>query len=252
MMADLDVHPDADGLAAAAAGLFVSEARSAIAARGRFVVALSGGSTPLGAYRRLAALEFASKTDWRHIHLFWGDERCVPPDDPDSNYGQALRTLIGQVPIPAAQVHRVRGELAPDVAAREYERDLHTYFVAPGAIAAAEDWPRFDLILLGLGVDGHTASLFPGAVVLHERTRWVVGYWVDSVRGWRVTLTPPAINAARVVAFLVSGTDKAERLKQVLTGPWQPDVFPAQIIRPNRGQSRWLIDAAAAARLQRG
>jgi 6-phosphogluconolactonase len=248
-MADLDIYPDADGLATAAAELFAFHAQAAIAARGRFVVALSGGSTPLETYRRLVTLQFSSQTDWLNIHLFWGDERCVPPDHPDSNYGQALRALIEQVPIPAPQVHRVRGELAPDAAALEYERELRAFFVPTRGVAAAEDWPRFDLVLLGMGADGHTASLFPGAAALHESTHWVVGYWVDAARGWRVTLTPPAINSSRAVAFLVSGADKAVRLKQVLTGPQNPDSLPAQIIRPTRGQCRWLIDDAAAAQL---
>ncbi len=245
---DVEVYPDAAAMAEAAAALFVSLAREAIAARGRFAVALSGGSTPEEMFHRLTMPEFASQTEWPGIHLFWGDERCVPLDHPDSNYGAARRALIDHVPIPAEQVHRMHGEWPPETAAAEYERELRAFFGAGGPVPAAA-WPRFDLVLLGMGPEGHTASLFPGSAVLHETSRWVTASFVDAAHGWRITLTPPAINAAREVAFLVKGIDKAERLKQVLTGPVQPDLVPAQIVRPTAGRLRWLVDSAAAAEL---
>jgi 6-phosphogluconolactonase len=243
----VDVFRSASELSEAATTLFVSLAREATAARGRFAVALSGGATPLELFRRLAKPEFVSQTDWSRIHLFWGDERCVPPGHPDSNYGAARQTLIERIPIPDAQVHRMRGEWAPETAAVEYERELRAFFEEPAAAQPA--WPRFDLVLLGMGSDGHTASLFPGAAVLRETSRWVAAYFVDAAHGWRITLTPPALNAGRLVAFLVAGADKAERLRQVLIGPAQPERLPAQIIRPVAGRLRWLLDAAAAAEL---
>jgi 6-phosphogluconolactonase len=252
---DVEMYPDAEALAEAAATLFVTLTREAIAARGRATVALSGGSTPLGLFRRLATPQFVSQTNWSKIHLFWGDERFVPPDHPDSNYGAARQALIEHVPIPADQVHRMRGELPPETAAEEYERELRAFFAQGRDLSS---WPRFDLLFLGLGADGHTASLFPGAAVLHETSRWVVAYFADAAprptlpgltHAWRITLTPPVINAARTVAFLVSGADKAECLEQVLAGPEQPDLIPAQIVRPTEGHLRWLVDAAAAAEL---
>jgi len=234
---ELRVHPDAASLARAAAQHFVTLATAAIAARGQFVVALSGGSTPRATYRLLASDEFAARVDWPRVRVFWGDERCVPPDHSDSNYRMARETLLDEIPIPAENVHRIRGELPPDQAATAYQAELEAVLGAGG---------RFDLILLGMGEDGHTASLFPGTVALHEQTRWVVAHYVDKLSAWRVTLTPVAINAAAHVTFLVSGAGKAERLREVLDGLHQPDVLPAQIVRPTDGRLLWLADAAAA------
>ncbi len=248
----VEVYPDAVSLARAAVEHFVALAAEAISTRGRFAVALAGGSTPRATYRLLAADEFAARVDWRHVHVFWGDERCVPPDHPDSNYRMARQTLLDAVPLPADNVHRIQGEMEPTRAAAQYERTLRAFFSssAGGRDAGNEETPaRFDLVLLGMGGDGHTASLFPGTMAIGEQTRWVVAHHVEKLSAWRVTLTPVAINAAANVTFLVSGAGKAERLQQVLAGPYRPDVLPAQIVRPGRGRLRWLVDAAAAALL---
>jgi len=257
-MSEIKVYPDPTSLAWAAAEHFVAQATEAVAARGLFTVALSGGSTPRSTYALLASAdnadrsgrqhprEFALRVDWPRVHVFWGDERCVPPDHTDSNYCMGREVLLDHVPIPRRNVHRIRGEMEPEQAANEYERTLQSFFDArPG-----EPSPQFDLILLGMGGDGHTASLFPGTASVHEEARWVVAHYVDKLSAWRVTLTPVVVNAAAHVTFLVAGAGKAERLHQVLAGRYQPDVLPAQIVRPTDGQLLWLVDAAAAARLQ--
>lgn len=239
-MADIRVYPDAASLARAAAELFVTLAAEAIAARRRFAVALSGGSTPRVTYALLADDEFATRLDWPRVHVFWGDERCIPPDDPESNFRLAEGALLSHVPIPPDNVHRVRGELEPEAAAQAYAAELRTFFGAP--------WPRFDLVLLGMGADGHTASLFPGTTAVEERERAVVAVYVERLRAWRVTLTLPVINAAHHVLFLVTGATKAETLQAVLEGP--DGRFPAQQIRPASGHLIWLVDVAAASQLK--
>jgi 6-phosphogluconolactonase len=205
-------------------------------------VALSGGSTPRATYALLATVEFASLVDWPRVHVFWGDERCVPLDDPDSNYRMARETLLDHVPLPTRNVHRIRGEMDPEAAAQAYAAELRAFF--------GTQWPSFDLVLLGMGNDGHTASLFPGSATLHEDTRAVVAVTAhyEDRPAHRVTLTPPAINSARQVVFLVAGAAKAETLQAVLEGP--ADRFPAQFIRPTSGQLAWLVDSAAASRLK--
>jgi 6-phosphogluconolactonase len=240
-MSEFRVYPDAASLARAAAGHFVTLSTAAIATRGRFVVALSGGSTPRATHALLATGEFAAGVDWPHVHVFWGDERCVPPDHPDSNYRMARETLLDRVPIPADNIHRIRGELDPDQAATTYQAELEAVLDADG---------QFDLILLGMGADGHTASLFPGTAALHEHTRWVVAHYVDKLSAWRITLTPVIINAAAHVTFIVAGSGKAGRLREILAGPYQPDVLPAQIVKPTNGRLLWLADAAAAVDLR--
>lgn len=240
-MAEIRAYPDAASLARAAAEHFVTLAAEAMVIHGQFVVALSGGSTPRIAYTLLASDEFAARVDWPRVRVFWGDERCVPPDHPDSNYRMARETLLDRIPIPTENVHRMRGELSPDQAATAYQAELEAVLGAGG---------QFDLILLGMGADGHTASLFPGTAALHEQTRWVVAHYVDKLAAWRITLTPAAINAATHVIFVVSGADKAERLREVLAGPYQPDILPAQIVRPADGRLLWLVDAAAVVHLR--
>lgn len=237
----LQVCPDAAALADAAAELWVSRAAAAIAARGRFAVALSGGATPRATYVLLATAAWADRVDWPYVHVFWGDERCVPPDHPESNYRLAREALLDHVPLRATNVHRIRTERDPREAAADYEQTLRDFF---GPVCG----PRFDLVLLGMGTDGHTASLFPGTAAVHEQERWVVAHCVPQLAAWRVTLTPVALNAAAQVAFLVSGAEKAAPLGHVLSGPYQPDVWPAQVVRPSDGQLLWLVDAAAVAR----
>jgi 6-phosphogluconolactonase len=223
----------------------VAHARHAIAYRGRFLLALSGGSTPRPLYELLASPRFATRIDWTRVHMFWGDERCVPPDQPESNYRMAREALLDHVPLPPANVHRIRGEDEPAEAAAAYEELLGAFF------GSREISPKdsFDLVLLGMGADGHTASLFPGSAAARETRRWVVASPGPQPGSWRVSLTPVLLNAAENVTFLVTGADKAERLKDVLENG-QPDLLPAQLIRPTHGALHWMIDAAAAARLR--
>ena len=237
-MGEVRILPNAEHLAIAAAEHFIALAGEAIAARGLFSVAFAGGSTPRATYALLATEEYAGRVDWSRVHVFWGDERCVPPEHVDSNYRMARETLLDDVPLPAQNVHRVHGEMAPEDAASDYEKTLRLFF--------GDDVPRFDLVLLGMGSDGHTASLFPGMAMLHEERRWAVAHHVDSVRGWRVTLTPVVINVALNVIFIVSGETKAKRVALVLKGPYLPKALPVQLISPVDGRLLWLLDAAAA------
>jgi 6-phosphogluconolactonase len=229
-----------NALADAVAQHIVVQAESALASTGRFTLVLSGGSTPRAAYLRLAARGSRLNLDWQRTHVLWGDERCVPPDDPRSNYRMAKEALLDRVPVPAGQIHRIRGENDPPTAAAEYERDLRTLL----------GFHPLDLVLLGLGDDGHTASLFPGQPAVRETERWVMAVLAPAGDMWRVTLTPAVLNLARNVTFIVSGESKAERLAQVLEGPFTPDLLPAQAIRPTQGRLTWLVDQAAADRLQ--
>lgn len=236
------VFSDAESLAGAAADAVARIASEAIAARGRFTLVLAGGSTPRRLYARLAAAGQAG-VDWPRVHVFFGDERCVPPDDPASNFRMAAETLLDAVPLPRGQVHRIRGEDDPALAALAYEQEIRRTFRSATP-------PAFDLVLLGMGDNGHTASLFPGVAALREQVRWVVPQYVEVMHTWRVTLTLPLINAARHVVFLVEGAGKAQTLREVLRGPYQPDVLPAQLIQPAAGRLQWLVDAAAASRLE--
>jgi 6-phosphogluconolactonase len=249
--AQVDVVPNADVLMQAAAESFVRCAADAIRASGRFVVALSGGSTPKSLYALLATARYASRVDWPCVHVCWGDERCVPLGDPASNYRMAREALLDHVRVPEENVHRIHGEDEPAAAAAAYERDLRDFFRNPEGPPRPTAGARFDLVLLGMGDDGHTASLFPGMTALRETRRWVVAERVTAVSMWRVTLTPVVINAAAEVTFLVSGGEKAVMLRRVLEGPYEPDELPAQVVSPGDGRLRWLVDAAAAADLER-
>jgi 6-phosphogluconolactonase len=238
---------DANRLAQAAADLFVDIGSRAIAARGRFSVVLSGGSTPKHLYNLLASQAYRHTVDWDNVYIFWGDERCVPPDHPDSNFRMARQALLDHVPIPEVNIFRIHVELDPLHAASEYERRLHRFFAQGDT--EKEGSLSFDLVYLGMGDDGHTASLFPGVDALHELESWVAAYFVEKLGAWRITLTPVVINAAENVVFLVSGSKKAERLQQVLYGSYQPGTLPAQIVQPSGGNLIWLVDEAAAALL---
>lgn len=246
----LEVKSSAEGVAAEAADRFVALAETAISARGRFGVALAGGSSPLACYSLLARAPRRDAVDWSRVHFFWGDERCVPPDDPESNYGAAARTLLDHLPVPPAGIYRIRGEIAPDRAAAEYEALLLSWLDEEGSRGA------LDLVLLGLGADGHTASIFPGTDIfrreldgVNPRKRWVVPVFTPSRSRWRVTFTTVPINQAREVVFLVTGASKAPTLRQVLAPPGNAIRFPAQLIRPAQGRLRWLVDEAAAAEI---
>ncbi|HEY1292986.1 MAG TPA: 6-phosphogluconolactonase [Chloroflexota bacterium] len=240
-MTAIRVLPDAAALADAAARQIVERAQAAIDARGVFSIALSGGSTPRELHHRLASAPLAQRVDWQRVHVFFGDERCVPPDDPQSNYHMAQETLLSRVPIPPAQVHRMRGELPPEEAAADYTGQLEAFF--------EDEPPRLDVIVLGMGDNGHTASLFPGLTAVHEQQRWVVAENVPEVGMWRITLTPVVLNLGHQVLFLVAGEAKASMLREVLEGAYAPDERPAQIVRPAPGEVIWLVDAAAAAKL---
>ncbi|HNU85053.1 MAG: 6-phosphogluconolactonase [Pseudomonadota bacterium] len=245
-MTHLDIFSSPAALAGAAATLFAAQAAGAVSARGRFTTALSGGRTPETLYGLLAAPPFASQIPWGRVHLFWGDERCVPPDHRESNYRFARERLLDHVPIPPGNVHRIRGEMEPAEAAALYEKLLRDFFGPHG-----DPLFTFDLVLLGLGEDGHTASLFPGTGPIRETARWVVGHDVDARKGWRITLTPAAINAARTVVFLVAGKTKAAAARDVLEGSCRPGALPAQAIRPLHGELRWMLDREAAQLLRR-
>jgi 6-phosphogluconolactonase len=212
----------------------------AIRRHGRFTWALAGGSTPRRLYSLLAQPPFLSCVAWSRVEFFWGDERCVPPDHPVSNFRMARETLLDVIQPDPAHVHRMHGEETPSTAVTDYEAELHRSF----GLHAGSPPPRFDLILLGMGADGHTASLFPHSAALREMQRWVT---FDAVAG-RLTLTRPVLNAGAHVLFLVSGASKAARLKHVLRGP--DEGLPAQRVRPAPGRLEWLVDAAAAAGLE--
>ncbi len=244
----IEVYADRETLVRAEAERVIALAGDAISARGRFSLALSGGSTPRPLYALLATPAFASRLDWSRVHVFWGDERCVPPDHADSNYRMAREALLDHVPIPAANVHRIAGESPPDDAAKAYEQILRAHF----GRATGPPERTFDLALLGMGDDGHTASLFPGTPPVTEERRWVLANHVTAARDmWRITLTPVVLNAAAVVTFLVAGASKAERLWDVLEGPTRAAPLPVQRIHPSHGALTWMIDAAAAQRLRR-
>lgn len=228
-----------------AAERFVQLADTAASSAGRFTVALSGGSTPRALYALLASDRFRSRVPWSKVHLFWGDERCVPPDHPESNYRMAREALLDQISIPAGNIHRMPAEYEnPGDAAAEYEETLKAFFRVP-----VGQWPRFDLILLGMGEDGHTASLFPGTAALAEQERWVAANYVEKLVTHRLTLTVPVINHAANVVFLISGESKASVLREVLEGGYQPQRFPSQFIRPEGGRLLFILDRGAAKEL---
>lgn len=236
-MPQINTYPTSSAQVGAAAEMIAQAARESIAGAGRFSIALAGGSTPRPVYEALAQ---DRQIDWSKVWIFWGDERCVPPDHAESNYRMAHEALLKHVPIPPGQIFRIEGEKEPHTAAAAYETALRDFLGTR----------QLDLILLGMGDDGHTASLFPGTAAIHEAERWVVAHEVEKLKAVRITMTPPLLNSARRVIFVVSGASKADRLKQVIEGPYQPDVLPSQVIHPESGEVFWLVDAAAAAQLR--
>jgi 6-phosphogluconolactonase len=248
---DVEVLPNAFALADAAAERFAIAAEQAIGVSGRCVVALSGGTTPRRTYERLAREPVASRIQWSLVHVIWGDERCVAPGDAQSNYRMACEALLEHVPVPAANIHRMHGEDDPVEAAASYEKVLRALFRSPSGEPSFAPGRRIDLALLGLGDNGHTASLFPESAAASEKVRWVMAESVDASPSWRITLTAPVLNAAAELLFLVSGKEKAEVLSRVLEGPRRPHQLPAQLIAPSHGRLQWVVDAAAAAKLAR-
>lgn len=221
--------------------LFIQQANVNIADHGCFSVALAGGNTPAPLYSELARPENRDRVEWEKIHLFWGDERPVPANDPQSNFGLVKEELLDAVQTPEQNVHRVKTEMDVRLAAFAYEEGLRHFF--PG------DWPRFDLVLLGMGEDGHTASLFPHSAALNEESRWFVANYAPEKKSWRLTLTLNAINAARMVVVLVRGESKADRLNAVFAQTKDPWEIPIQAVDPVDGKLIWLLDREAASRL---
>ncbi len=235
------VYNDLEALSQAAAELFALQSRQASLVCGRFSVALSGGETPRRMYELLATSAFSDRIHWSEVHIFWSDERCVPATDPRNNSWMARQTLLEHVPIPPENIHPICCDTEPHIAAQDYEKELQEFFSTSN--------PNFHLILLGLGTNGHIASLFPHTEVLNEKERWVSDVYVTELGMYRVTFTAPYINQASQVVFLVSGGDKAQVLEDVLEGPYQPSKLPAQLIRPDGKHPIWLVDKAASHKL---
>lgn len=243
----LRIESGTDSLAQAAAEEFAAAVESALAGQERCTVALTGGSTPRVFYRQLAEEPFRGRLPWDRLHFFWGDERHVPPDHADSNFRMAHEALLAHVPVPSENIHRIPAE-DPDAAraASAYEQTLREFFALRDG-----DFPRFDILLLGLGPDAHIASLFPENPALRERERWVAAPWAEHLKTFRITLTVPVLNRAARTFFLVSGAEKAEAVYKVLEGERDPERIPGQVLQPEKGSVLWLLDAAAASRLPR-
>ncbi len=229
---------DPEALGRAAADFFVTLAKQRIAAEGRFTVALSGGSSPKQLYAFLGSPSYRDAVSWPQAHFFWADERCVPPDHPESNYKLAFDTFLSGIHLPHANIHRIKGEEGPAAAAQSYEEDLRNFFGGPGV-------PLFDLIMLGAGEDGHTASLFPGSASLHERTRLALPVYLETPKPNRVTLTLPVLNHAAEVLFLATGRAKAGVVHAIVENG-NPMRYPAGLVQPVRGNITWFIDRQAA------
>ncbi len=242
------VSPTTEDLAASAAEFFASVVSAAVEARGVARVAVSGGTTPKAMFALLADRNapYFAQVPWDWLQLFWVDERCVPPTNKDSNYRMTKEAMLEHVPLPAAQIHRIEGELDPEVAAARVEATIRAAFRLEGA-----QTPAFDLVLLGLGEDGHTASLFPHTAALFEMGRIVIANHVPQKQTWRITLTWPVINRGREVAFLIEGAAKAQAVRNVFCGAYDPEAKPAQLVRPASGRLTLLLDAAATEKLPR-
>jgi 6-phosphogluconolactonase len=233
-----------DELSSKFADWMIEYIRLELAGADRFTICLSGGSTPKKLYKLLATEKFASKIDWAKMHVFWGDERYVPFEDETNNAKMAFDVLLNHVPIPPNQIHRIRTDIPPEESAKQYAIILQQYFpVNP----QQSRWMTFDLTLLGLGDNAHTLSLFPGEPLIHETNSLVEAVFVKEVNSERITLTAPAVNHSKRIAFLVAGRDKAQALAQVIEGNFNPDLYPAQVIRPANGELYWFVDEAAAA-----
>ena len=247
MAHELRIAEDEAEMFRAAAEEITARAAAAAGERGRFTLALSGGATPHGLYALLAREDapYRARMPWGRTHFFWGDERAVPRDHPERNDRMAREAMLSRVPVPEENIHPIRGELAdPRSAAEEYEALLRSFFGL-----SAFQAPPFDLVLLGLGADGHTASLFPGSDLLREASRLVAAAWVERLGSWRITLTPRAIGGAARVVFLVGGASKARALREALEGRDRSEPVPARAIRPESGAVLWIVDRAAADRL---
>lgn len=238
---EIVVARDLEDLCERAAEMVARAITDQVLARGRATIVLSGGTTPRRVYERLAIGTFQQAIPWDQVYLFWGDERCIPPDDPDSNYKMAHDTLISKVSIPKENIYRMPTERSDhQEAALEYEKTLRNFFGLAG-----EGWPRFDLALLGIGTDGHTASLFPGSPILSEKKQWVVAAYVEKLKVYRLTLTPSVFNHSAQVIFLAAGKEKAPVIKESFTADHRSSRFPFQEIRPHEGKLIFFLDQAA-------
>jgi 6-phosphogluconolactonase len=238
---ELHVYKDGEALSVAAAKWIADRITDTLKTKDRFTIALSGGSTPKRLHELLAQAPYKETLAWSKLHVFWGDERAVPFDDSRNNAKMAYDTLLDFVPVPASQIHVMRTDIAPEQSAIEYEKILHEYF---------DKTPySFDLVLLGMGDDGHTLSLFPGMPIVHEEKAWAKSFWLQAQDMSRITLTKTIVNKSACVAFLTAGTAKAHALKEVLKGAYNPDLYPSQEIKP-AGELHWFVDEAAAAGLK--
>jgi 6-phosphogluconolactonase len=239
---ELHVYKNPDELSHAVAEWIAATIAATLQKQDRFTIALSGGSTPKALHKILAATPFKERIDWSKLHIFWGDERDVPFEDDRNNAKMAYDTLLNYVPVPAAQIHVMRTDIGPVESAAEYEKILHEYFdQSPGS---------FDLVLLGMGDDGHTLSLFPGTAAVHEERAWAIAYFLKAQDMYRITLTKTIVNKAARIAFLTTGPGKAHALKEIQEGAYNPDLYPSQEIKPVRGELHWFVDEAAAAGLK--
>lgn len=265
----LHIYKDSETLSREVAKWITDTIRDTLKKQSRFTIALSGGSTPKRLHQLLAAAPYKEQIDWSRLHVFWGDERAVPFEDDRNNAKMAYDTLLDLVPIPAAQIHVMRTDIPPDQSAAAYEKILREYFPPPplpapvsSTLAAGDTAPfpagnsgtaggvtSFDLVLLGMGDDGHTLSLFPGTKVVHEEQAWVKAFFLEAQDMYRITLTKTIVNRSARVAFLTTGTGKAHALKEVLRGAYNPDLYPSQEIKPQGGELHWFVDEAAAAGL---
>ena len=245
---EIIVVSDSEALRRTAADIVIGKMKEIFVNKDRFSLALSGGSTPKGLYALIAeASEYHDHVPWQRVHFFWGDERHVPPDHAESNYRMANETMLSKLPVPVENIHRVKAEMSDaEKAASEYEQELKRFTQLD-----TSGRPRLDCVLLGMGPDGHTASLFPETAALNEQKQSITANWVEKFHAHRITMTAPILNNADLIIFLVSGSDKAAVLRKVLEGDRQPDLFPSQLIKPAHGRLLWVVDKTAAAGLTR-
>lgn len=240
---NLHIYKSPEDLSIAVVEWVTDYIQSVLAKNNRFTIALSGGSTPQKLHTLLAASPYKEKINWNKMHIFWGDERAVPFTDDRNNAKMAYDTLLNHLPVPAEQIHVMRTDIDPEAAAAAYEKILHSYF--------DETDTSFDLVLLGMGDDGHTLSLFPGTEIVHEKTAWTKAFFLQAQNMYRISLTAPIVNKSASVAFLATGKNKSKTLEQVLEGAIQPDLYPSQLIKPVNGELHWFVDEAAASDLRK-
>jgi 6-phosphogluconolactonase len=239
---NLSISSDLEELSRQVAGWLIDYIKETLEKQTRFTIALSGGNTPKKLYQLLSSDHYRNKIDWTKLHVFWGDERYVPYSDERNNAKMAFETLLNLVPVPPEQIHLMKTDIAPEESAVAYEEILHSYFT--------HKKHSFDLVLLGLGDNAHTLSLFPGYSIIHEKEKWVKAFYLQQQNSYRISLTVPVVNKAARVAFLVSGGDKAASLYNVFYGLHDPDLYPAQVIQPYSDELYWFVDAAAAADIE--